>query len=325
MPPLVLGIDLGGTKISTGLVDGDGRIVARDYRPTGAADGPEAVIARMVESARRVLQQAAVMHSQVAAVGIGSPGPLDRETGTVFSSPNLPGWEEVPLRRRIADALGVAAFLENDANAAALAEHRFGAGRGVDEMVYVTASTGIGGGLVLGGRLYRGGNGLAGEIGHITVLPNGPLCGCGNRGCLEAVASGTAIARQGRELLARGIATALGDLCDGDPARVTARMVAEAAAGGDAEAQRILAAAWDYLGIGLATLVVLLGPQRIVVGGGLTNIPGFFEAVRRATVRRVLPPAAATVQIVPARLGEHAGLLGAAAVALDGLGVNPGG
>jgi glucokinase len=318
---LVVGIDLGGTKISTALVDNAGRVIAYDYRETHASEGPEAVIGRMLDAARGVMTRAGVTPAQVAAVGIGAPGPLDIDAGVVVAPPNLPGWDYVPLRQLVEDALGITTFLENDANAAALGEHRFGAGRGTAHMIYVTVSTGIGGGLILDGKLYHGADGMAGEIGHVTIMPYGPHCGCGNRGCLEALASGTAIARQARESVVRGVPTLMADLAGGDAKRITAKLVAEAASQGDVEAQEILAEAMNYLGIGMANLVDLFNPQLIVIGGGLTNIgEALFGPVRRAIDRRALRSLAQRVRVVPAALGDKVGVLGAAAVALAQIG-----
>ena len=317
----VIGIDLGGTKIGTALVNSAGEIIAYDYRETHASEGLEAVIGRMLDAARHVMAQAGVERSQVAAVGIGAPGPLEVETGVVVAPPNMPGWERVPLKRLIEERLGITTFIENDANAAALGEHRFGAGRGVEHMIYVTVSTGIGGGLILDGELYHGATGMAGEIGHVTIVPYGPLCGCGNRGCLEALASGTSVARQARERVARGVPTLMADLAEGDPERITARLVAEAAGRGDVEAQEILAEAMGYLGIGMATLVNLFNPQLIVIGGGLTNIgEAMFEPVRRAIDRHAFRVPAQAVRVVQAGLGDKVGVLGAAAVALARIG-----
>ncbi|OQY16648.1 MAG: transcriptional regulator [Anaerolineaceae bacterium 4572_32.2] len=317
---IVIGIDLGGTKISTALVESDGKIIAQDYRKTMAAEGQQAVIERILNSARQVMSQAKVTRSQVAAVGICAPGPLDIEAGVVVAPPNLPGWERVPLKQLIEDNLGITTFLENDANAAALSEHRFGAGRGVEHMIYITVSTGIGGGLILDGKLYHGASGMAGEVGHITIEPGGPLCGCGNRGCLEALASGTAIARVARERVAQNVPTLMTDMTDGDPERITARLVAEAASRGDSEAQEILSEAMDYLGIGMANLVNLFNPQLIVIGGGLMNIgEKLFRPVRRAIDQHTFTPATQAVRVVPAALGDNAGVLGAAAVALSQL------
>ncbi|MDY6876827.1 MAG: ROK family protein [Chloroflexota bacterium] len=317
----VIGIDLGGTKISTALTDDTGTIIAHDYRETLAAEGQKAVIRRMLDSARQVMAQAGVTQAQVVATGIGAPGPLDIKAGVVMAPPNLPGWDRVPLKQLVENELGIATFLENDANAAALGEHRFGAGRGTEHMIYVTVSTGIGGGLILDGKLYHGISGAAGEIGHITIMPNGPRCGCGNRGCLEALASGTAIARQARERVTHGVPTLIADLAEGIPERITAKLVAEAASRGDIEAQDILAEAMNYLGIGMANLVNLFNPQLIVIGGGLTNIGELlFGPVRRVIARRAFRTPAREVQVVRAELGDHVGVLGAAAVALAQIG-----
>ena len=313
----IIGIDLGGTKISTALVSSAGEIIAHDYQETRVAEGQDAVIGRTLDAARRVMAQAEVEPSQVAAVGIGAPGPLEIETGILVAPPNFPDWERVPLKQLIEDGLGITAFIENDANAAALGEHLFGAGRGVEHMIYVTVSTGIGGGLILNRELYHGANGMAGEIGHMTIIPCGPLCGCGDRGCLEAVASGTAIARRARERVARSVPTLLAELAEGDPERITAKLVAEAASQGDVEAQEILAEAMNYLGIGMANLVNLFNPQLIVIGGGLTNIgEALFGPVRRTIDRRAFPVPAQAVRVVRAALGDNVGVLGAAAVAL---------
>ncbi|MFN2269813.1 MAG: ROK family protein [Anaerolineae bacterium] len=314
---LVIGIDLGGTKINTALANGAGRIIARDYRETLAPEGPDTVIARMLDAASRVMAEADVEISQVTAVGICAPGPLDVAAGVVVSPPNLPGWDRVPLRQLIADALGIPAFLEKDANAAAMGECLFGAGRGTQHMIYVTVSTGIGSGLILDGKLYHGATSMAGEIGHTTIVPDGPLCGCGNYGCLEALASGTAIARRARERVAKGAPTLIGDLAEGDPERVTAKTVAQAATQGDIEAQQIISEAMDYLGIGIANLVNLFNPQVIIIGGGLANIgDALFEPVQRVVERRAFHAAVEAVRVVPAELGDDVGVLGAAAVAL---------
>ncbi|MFL7792345.1 MAG: ROK family protein [Anaerolineae bacterium] len=314
---LVIGIDLGGTKISTALVNDAGTVIARDYRKTLAAEGPGAVIRRMLDAARGVMVEAGIETSQVAAVGICAPGPLDIAAGVVVSPPNLPGWDRVPLRQLIVDALNVPTFLEKDANAAAMGEHLFGAGRGTQHMIYVTVSTGIGSGLILDGKLYHGATSMAGEIGHTTIIPDGPRCGCGNYGCLEALASGTAIARQARERVAQGAPTLIADLAEGDPERITARLVAQAADQGDAAAQQIIAEAMTYLGIGMANLVNLFNPQVIIIGGGLANIgDSLFEPVWHVIEQRAFRAAAQAVRIVPAELGDDVGVLGAAAVAL---------
>jgi glucokinase len=315
---LYIGIDLGGTKILTGLVNEAGQVIAQDYRKTGAKKGLNAVVRRMAESTARALQNAGVATTTVQAVGIGVPGPVDVDEGIVTQPPNLPGWRNVPVRAMIEEVLEIPTFLENDANAAALGEYLFGAGRGSTHMLYVTVSTGIGGGFILDGKLYHGADGAAGEIGHVTILPRGPHCGCGNRGCLESVASGTAIAREGRELVIRGVPTLISELAGQDPEAVTAKLVAEAAQRGDPEAQDIIQEAMNYLGIGIANLVNLLNPETVVIGGSLIKLGDIlFDSVRRAVKRRAFPIASQRAQIVPAELGDRVGICGAAAVAIQ--------
>jgi len=314
---LFIGIDLGGTKIITALVDKTGRIISRDYRQTEAAKGLDAVVARMIDAASEVMNGGGVVSAQISAVGVAAPGPIDAKSGVVTTPPNLPGWTDVPLRQLIQDGLGLPTALENDANAAALAEHRFGAGQGTEHMIYVTASTGIGGGFILNGELYGGATGAAGEIGHMTILPQGPHCGCGNRGCLEALASGTAIAREARERVKCGIPTLIADLAKGDLKHISAKLVAQAAGQGDIEAQEILDEAMTYLGVGMANLVNLFNPELIVIGGGLTNMGArIFDPVRSIIQRRAFRAAAQVVRVVPAQLGDDVGVLGAAAVAM---------
>jgi glucokinase len=314
---LYLGIDLGGTKIITALVDGKGRIIARDYRQTKAQHGPGTVVAQMTEAATNVIAESGADTTRIRGVGVAAPGPIDAESGVVTAPPNLPGWKDVPLRHLIHDRLGLPTALENDAGAAALAEHRFGAGRGTRHMIYVTASTGIGGGFILDGALYAGATGAAGEIGHMTILPHGPYCGCGNQGCLEALASGRAIAREARDRVRQGADTLVRELAGDDPERITAKLVAQAADQGDVEATNILDEAMTYLGIGMANLVNLFNPELIVIGGGLTNMgERLFGPVRSIIDQRAFPASAQAVRVAPAELGDDVGVLGAAAVAM---------
>jgi glucokinase len=271
----------------------------------------------LFDVAGQLLAAKGTERSTVCAVGVATPGPIDAPRGVVTATPNLPGWRDVPLGRMIQEEFGLPTYLENDANAAALAEQRFGAGRGADDMIYVTASTGIGGGFILDGRLYRGATGAAAEVGHMTILPHGPRCGCGNRGCLEALASGAAIAREARERIARGVPTLMAELAEGDLDHISAKMVAQAAEQGDAEAREIIDAAMTYLGVGMANLVNILNPQLLVIGGGLTKMgPRLFDPVRRAVDRQAFSATAFAVEIKRAELGEEVGLLGAAAVAM---------
>jgi len=312
----VVGIDLGGTKIYTALADAAGRVVAEVKVLTEAARGERAVLHRLVQTVEEVLRLGGVPRNGVRAVGLGVPGPLDVARGIVYHAPNL-GWRDVPVKEILEKALGVPVLVDNDANLGALGEHTFGAGRGVDHMVYVTVSTGIGGGLILEGRLYRGWRDGAGEIGHMTVVPEGPLCRCGNRGCLEAVASGTAIGREGRELVARGEGRGILAAARGRPEAVTAAAVSVAAAGGDAEALALLRRAAGFLGLGLANVVKVLNPALVVLGGGVVEGAPFLVGMVDEAVRaHALSAAHGAVRLEAALLGGKAGVMGAVALAL---------
>jgi glucokinase len=224
----------------------------------------------------------------------------------------------MPIRQVLEQRLSLPVVLDNDANLAALGEHVYGAGRGEDNMVYITVSTGIGGGLILGGRLYHGFADGAGEFGHMTLLPNGPLCGCGNRGCLESLASGTAIARDARDLAACGRGEQILAAAGGDPASITAITVATAAAAGDAVAQSIIARAARYLGIGIANIINLLNPSLVVLGGGVMNIGELvWQNLRPEVQARGLEAARTSTRIAAAELSGHAGVMGAIALALQ--------
>jgi glucokinase len=295
-----VGVDLGGTKILAGLVDETGTIVRTAELPTNAADGPDAVIRRMEAAIRDVIED--VHMSDIRGIGIGAPGPLNPRTGVVLSPPNLPGWKHIPLRQTIGERFHVPTFLENDANAAALAEYRFGAGKGTANMIYLTISTGIGAGLILDGKLYHGAGGFAGEIGHMVVDAHGIECACGNRGCLEALSSGTAIARRAEQLLGR-------------PS--SAKEVAQLAAEGDPVAKTVLDEAFYHLGVGLVSLVNTFNPSKIVIGGGVSQIGEvMFQTLTDYVQHHAHPATASMVEIVPAKLGKYSGMLGGAALPL---------
>jgi glucokinase len=312
MADTVLAIDIGGTKLALGLVDATGRILARDEIPTRAAEGPDRVLGRLLERARIMLERPGPAHA-VRRAGIACAGPLDRQAGLILNPPNLPGWARVPLVDRVEQALGLPAVLDNDANAAALGEFRYGAGQGVRSLVYLTVSTGIGGGIILEGRLWRGLGDSAGEIGHMTIDPDGPPCGCGNRGCLEALASGPAIARRAREALQGGRHSRLRDLGE-----VTAPNVMRLAREGDALASEIWAVAVHALALGVGAAITILAPERVIIGGGVAQAGDMlFEPVRREVKRRVKLVAVGSIPILPAALGRDVGILGAAALALE--------
>jgi glucokinase len=277
------------------------------------------VIDRIVAALHDALARASVTLPDLVAVGIGAPGPLDWDTGVIHEAPNLPGWRSVPLAARVAQAVGLPTFLENDANAAALAESRYGVARGAENMLYITVSTGVGGGLILGGELWHGAYGSAGEFGHMTVDFEGPLCDCGNRGCIEAIASGPDMAVWVGRQIAAGCASSLGDRSD-----LTGRDVVDAARQNDALSISALERAGRAVGFGVINVAHLVNLDVVVVGGGIANAGDLLFDPIRATVRQhLLTSTAPNLRIEPWSLGENVGLLGAAAAArsrlLDGL------
>ncbi len=314
MSNLVLGIDIGGTKIASGLVDPEaGTLHGFRVVPAGAADGPGPMIERIVALARDVTG-AAPAGARVTSVGIGCSGPLDPFRGLVQDPFNLPGWHDVPLPAIVGDALGLPAILENDANAAALGEWRFGAGRGSSDMVYLTISTGVGGGVVSGGRLLRGKGGNAAELGQIVMVPDGRSCPCGGRGCLEAYAAGPALAALTAEAIRAGTPSSL------DPDRITGRDVVAGVVAGDPAATAVWDRSMFLLGLGIVTIVHAFDPALVVIGGGVANAGALlFDPVRRILAERGTPHLVRGVDIVPAALGAQVGVFGAAAAALDRL------
>jgi glucokinase len=315
---LVLGLDVGGTKLAAGVVAGDGRVLSLRIAPSQAAQGPDSVISRHLELGRDAVAEAGVPWASIRAVGIACGGPLDPTRGVV-SPLHLPGWTNVPLVEMVSAALDRPVAVDNDATAGGLAEYWFGAGRsrGVRHLVYLTISTGVGGGLVLDGRIYRGAAGNAGELGHLTVDYQGRLCDCGRRGCLEAYASGTNIARRAREALEAA------DRADSSLASlpvVTTRDVAEAAALGDP----VASAVWDdtttVLGSAIANILDVFNPELVVLGGGVTRAGDqLLRPVRDKGLAQALPPAARSGDVVLAELGERLGVVSAAAVAFERL------
>jgi glucokinase len=315
---LVLGIDLGGTKILSAVVNDHGGIVARDHSVTPAALGQEAVIEAIIFSVHRVLDQAGLPLARLAAVGIGAPGPLNPETGILFTAPNLPGWHDVPLRDIIERKLGLKGYLVNDANAAAFGEFFFGAGRGSRNLVYITVSTGIGGGIIVDGKLYSGANGSAAELGHMTIDDDGPLCNCGNKGCWEVLASGTAMARNARDQIRAGRGSTILDLAGGDLEKVTARIIHTAALQGDALARELISRTAYYLGVGLGNIINIFNPEVIVIGGGVSLMGEILlKPAWEIAGSRAYKDAFLAARFLPAALGRDSGVLGAAAMALQ--------
>ncbi len=309
-----IGLDVGGTKINAFRVARDGTVVERSSAPT-PADDEAATLSAMVELAT------SLKTPEVLAVGVGAAGLVDATEGILRFAPNL-AWRDLPIAERMRDALDLPCQVDNDASMAAYGEYRFGAGRGYRHLLLVTVGTGIGGGIVADGRLFRGANGFAAEIGHIIVEPGGPLCGCGNRGCWEQVAAGRAIDRMGREEAREHEHSILRRLAGGDPDKVTGRLVTEAARQGDDAARGILAQTGSRLGEGIAGLVNVLDPQIVVVGGGAIVAGDLLLDPARVAFRDAVeaPEHRPRVPIVPAQLGNDAGAVGAAVLALEELG-----
>ena len=311
-------VDLGGTKILSVIADEDGRILGEDRRPTEAAEGPKVGLERIAASLEAALAQAGLGRDDLRAAGVCSPGPIDPVRGVLPEASNLPGWINVPIRQYLSDRMGVPALLEHDATAAAWGEFVYGAGRGFRNVIYITVSTGIGGGLVLDGRLYRGASGAAGEIGHITIEAEGPPCFCGKPGHVEGLASGRAIAREAQTVLGRGGSPLMARLAEED-GQLSAATVQRAAEGGDSEAIRILRRAGYYLGIGFAACVDIFNPEVIVIGGGLRHMRDFYLGpAQEEMTRRAWQENLKAVRLVEVELGDYSGIMGVVALLREG-------
>jgi glucokinase len=316
----VLGIDIGGTNLVVGSVAEDGSVLhAMASEPTHAEAGATAVVDRLVALAERAIARTRreVPGAQIAGVGVGAPGPLDTRSGIVLLTPNL-GWVNMPLRKIIHDRLGLPTALDNDANCAVLGEWWVGAARGARHAIGITIGTGIGGGLVLDGKLYHGASDVAGEIGHTTIDTEGRRCKCGNYGCLEAYASGPNIAMRAIEAAEAGAETSLSRLVEGDLRKITAQTVYEAAREGDELALEVVNDTAKFLGAGIANLLNIFNPEVVVVCGGVTLAGDhLFVPLRREVARRAFRPAVQACRIVPGELINTAGVYGAAKVFLD--------
>jgi glucokinase len=311
----LLGVDLGGTQIRAALADETGAMQTRVATLTLADEGPAAVIERICAQI-----ELAMGSTHVSAIGVGAPGPTDPYEGVVLVAPNLPGWHNVPLRQVLAQRFGVPVFLGNDANLAGLAEYRYGAGRKSNHMIYITVSTGIGGGVISGKRLLIGRQGLAGEIGHVTIDYSGEQEGRHEVGTLEGLASGPNFARRVRKLLLAGAVSILREWVNGDFEAVTPQLIQQAAAQGDAFARDQFALSGRYLGVGITNLLHTFNPQRIVLGGSVWlhaqeyMVETMWETIRQ---RSQSPDYWKELEIVTAELGDDVGLLGAIALAED--------
>ena len=305
----VVGVDLGGTKIYTALVDLEGNIIKEKTVETLAHEGEQAVMGRIVDTINYVID--GTDKDLIKSIGIGSPGPLDVKNGIIIENSNLP-FKNFAIVKTIKETYDLPTYLDNDANVATLGEFMFGAGKGTENMVFITASTGIGGGAVLNGKLFRGSTGNALEVGHMTVATEGPRCGCGNLGCAEALGSGTAIGKRAEEAVLSNVVTSLKNY-----ENVTAKEVFKEAANGDRVAKNILNTSLTYLGIAVANTITNFDPEKVVVGGGVVNGGDIvIDTIRNVVEERCMAAFVENCTIEKAVLGGKAGVLGAAALAI---------
>ena len=317
-----IGCDLGGTNLRAAIVDVEnGSVVHQMSIPTLARDGHEALMKRMAGLFMQIIEWAGLKKEDIGGVGIGVPGVLDMEKGETLFLPNLPGtWPHVPLGDTITKLTGLPTVLLNDVRSITNGEWRFGAGQGVDTVAVFAVGTGIGGGLVLNGQLHLGIGGTGGELGHMTIDYSGPTCGCGNRGCLEAFASGPAIAAMGMKAVTQGLTTRIGEMCEYDLNRITPELIARAAQAGDQIAMEIYERAGFYLGIAAANVCVAVGPRRIIIGGGVAQVGDLLlDPIRRTLRERVTVIPIEQVEVLPSQLRDNAGVIGVACWTADRL------
>ena len=308
---LIFGVDIGGTSVRAALAQSAASFIAKTRRPSPAHQPPEAMVQAVGDMYHELLSQ--VGANSAIAVGVSSPGPVDTVAGALVDPPNLPLFDTVPLRDMLQDSLGLPVALENDANAAAIAEHRVGQGKGTLHLAYVTLSTGIGAGIISDGRPVRGARGAAGEVGHIKLMIDGPECGCGQRGCWEALASGSAMRKEALSLIAAGHATSLSNLY---PSSIDAQSVFQAAQSADSLANRILDKAAYFTGIGLAAIVDILNPEIVIVGGGLTQMgPRLLGPAFKTCREHIFPLHDKALRLEVSNLGDDVSLVGALALA----------
>jgi glucokinase len=316
-PRYILGVDLGGTNIVVGAMPEDGsREIAFRSSPTRASEGEDSVTERIIQMIEDVIAvtsaETGAVREDFIGVGVGAPGPLDREKGIIITAPNL-GWKMFPLRDRIQAATGLHITLDNDANCATLGEAWTGAAKGAKNVIGVTIGTGIGGGIIIDGRLYHGASDIAGEVGHMTIDANGRRCKCGNYGCIEAYASGPNIALRAVEALESGAESSLPSYVGGDLSKITAQTVYQAAQAGDELGLEVVHDTAKFLGAAVAGLINIFNPEAIVIVGGVTLAgESLFTPLRREVSRRAFKPAVKVCRIVPGELTGVAGVYGAA-------------
>lgn len=311
MSRAVIGVDLGGTNLRSAIITPVGDILDRLKEPTKASEGHARVIARLIGNIASQRARAQERGLEVQAIGVGAPGVIRAPNGVVVRSPNFPDWDNLPLRQELESAVGLPVLIENDANAAALGEQWLGVGRGIKSMIFLTLGTGVGGGIVLDGRIWQGADGMAGEVGHMTIRPEGRSCGCGNRGCLEMYASSRGIVMSYQEALAAVQHPS-------EAGVLTSAAIYQAARDGQPAALAVMQEMGRSLGIGIASLINIFNPEMVVIGGGVKDAwPLFIEAARDEVRKRAFEYPACRTRIVPSVLGDDAGMVGAAAAALQ--------
>jgi glucokinase len=321
MKPYLVGVDLGGTFIKTALITLQGDIVKKVEIPSEKESGPERVINNICTSIQLAVKEAGQIFDQVQGIGLGTPGPLNTQKGIVCNAVNIPGFINIPLRDVIQERFGIPAYLENDANAAGYGEYWKGAGRGSSLMVAYTLGTGVGGGIIIDGKLIRGANDSGGELGHMTIVPDGEMCSCGNRGCVEAYASATFLVKHTSAKLKKGCPSLLTKWLE-EGKILTAKLIDEARRAGDAFSAEMLQGVGYYLGLGVANVVSALNPDVVVVGGGMMKAGEIIlEPVRREVQKRTFREHYEHLRIVAAELGNDAGVIGAAGLALERAGI----
>jgi glucokinase len=315
---MVIGVDLGGTFVKTAAVSEAREVVAKDLRPTNAAEGPEAVFQAMQAGVAAVMEAAGIQRDEVIAAGFGAPGPMNWQTGVVYSPPNLPGWQDVPLAAIMTERLGFPCFVENDANCACYGEFWMGAGRGTESMAVLTLGTGLGGGVVVFGRLLRGIDGTAAELGHLKVQRDGRPCGCGGTGCLEQYASVTGMVLTAREGLESGQQSLLNGKCNHNYDLITGKMIADTAEQGDLFAKWVFEETATWLALGIASIIHYQNPERVILCGGMIAAGELlFSPLRVAVLKNTFAVPGKRCQILPAGLGADSGVLGAAGCAWE--------
>jgi len=313
----VIGVDIGGTKVAVGIVDSEGKILTQLRHPMMANSTPEAALQSVIAAIDSI--RAVSISNTISAIGLCAPGPLDPISGVVVNPPNLPAWRDFPLATKIAEVYKLPVKLDNDANAAALAETRWGAARGYRYVFYATIGTGIGTGIVFDNRIYHGRTGAAGEGGHVSIDYRGPVCHCGKLGCIEILAAGPAIARRAREEISAGnVHSSLLDLAQGKLDNVTSELVGKAYLAGDIAAREVLQQTSELLAIWLGNIVDLLDPDVIVMGGGVAAmLQPFFAEIKRLLPRWCVNPRASEIPLLMAHYGPDAGIAGGAALVVS--------